>query len=154
MKKRRGIKPVGVGSICRINPETLNRMVSEESYLNNSVSYIKEIEDGHIVRSDISKKNPGNNRVLIEDAGLVYVAKDSIFGGGIVEIVPVTIKRDRWLVGLRSLYKVKKKFYMPKKSLILASRSEIESVEDAYSYNIRSFVSDRLTTDYGYNFSW
>jgi len=146
--KRKDAKPVGVGTICKIKESVISKMTQEESYINNSVSKKIEDIDGFISRRDL-RKNLSQNQVMIEDAELVYVGFNSVFGKDIVEVVPLKIKRDSYSHAVRHLLGSRKKFLMKKDSLSLVSHQEILKFVENNDYILKNFITRTLIEDYG-----
>lgn len=152
--KRKDAKPVGVGTICKIKESVVSKMTQEERYIQNSVSKKREDLNGFINRRDL-RKNSSQNQVMVEDAELVYVGSNSIFGKDIVEVVPLKIKRDAYAYAIKHLLGSRKTFLMRKDALSLAGRQEILKFDEDHNYNVKDFVTRNLVENYGLtNFSW
>jgi len=91
--KRKERKNAQVGTLCSIKSTVLDKMHETDYYKNNSISFIKEIEGGLIYPSDLRKTKNANNKVLIEDATLLYILEESLFTG-VVKVFPLAIRKD------------------------------------------------------------
>ena len=155
--KRKQAKPAGIGDICQIKVQVLNKMMLEPDYSSRSVSYLKEIELSRIYKSNIRKNLHSNNEILCADQTLLYVANKTNFKG-VVEVIPLVIRRDSPTgVGIRSLFDKKTTFLMRADSLMIPGEDIIHGEKCTYSDTALSLIERTIRSEKHYNkpdFSW
>tara|TARA_R110000796_G_scaffold181330_1_gene297928 strand:+ start:60118 stop:60603 length:486 start_codon:yes stop_codon:yes gene_type:complete len=155
--KRRQPKPPGIGSICMIKSKVLDKMVNQDSYLENSAPYIEEVEGKKIGRRSIRKNRGSNNKIMCADQLLLYVAGSSPFKG-IIEAIPLVIRCDSGTgTGVRHLLDEKKTFLMRMDSLSIPSEQTLIDARDSYGSTAQSYIEKVIQSESHYNkpqFSW
>ena len=151
--KRKKEKPIGVGMICKIRDDIKALMQDNENYRNNSVSHRQKTLGATIYKQNLHK-NADMSTIMIEDADMVYVGKDSIFGNNIVEIIPLTIDRDFYGYAIKKLLNDKKKFLIDKNSLSYPSKIALDALDGYYHDNLKQKIKSDIRNNYGYDFNW
>lgn len=128
-------------------------MQDNDNYRDNSVSHRQKTLGSTIYKQHLQKR-AHMNTIMIEDADMVYIGKDSIFGNNIVEIIPLTIDRDFYGYAIKKLLNDKKKFLINKNSLSLPSKTDLDTLENYYHDNLKQRIKSDIRNNYGYDFNW
>ncbi|MBV1929355.1 MAG: hypothetical protein KUG81_07590 [Gammaproteobacteria bacterium] len=156
--KRKVTRDPDIGSFCKIKMPVLIKMHESAAYKFNSVSYIKEIESSMITPRSLRKNLFSNNKVEYADSNLLYIGRASVFGNGLVEVIPMSIRRDgKNAVGVRTIIDANKSFIAPISSLTYTSPEEAETIMSHYNYTVANYIRLKMLNDECYNlenFSW
>jgi len=151
--KRKKTKPASVGTFATITPNALNNFSTKDSYLENSLSYLCELEGMEITRRKIKHEKA---KVLINDADLLFVSRETPFEN-IVEVQPLSIKRDsRYGDGIIDILKRKKKrpFLMRVDSLNYVSSESAQSTLLHYTEGVKNIINGILLESTNNKFTW
>ena len=150
--KRKQERLARVGDFCQIKTSTLIKMVDSDVYRKDSLVCIKELTDSHITRSDLRKDRHSNNKLLLADSELLFIGQKSPFGNDLVEVIPLSMKSDRYKMGIRSLFlKTPKKYTMRAGSLKLANSDVLEGFKSSV---ISEYIVKKIRCSHGWQIAY
>ena len=92
--KRKEAKPLGIGDFAKISSKALgNAIMDNYDYIDNSLSYKKDLNESVIYSSDISSLKK-DMKIFPIDVKSFYIVGKSPWGNKLLEAVPMVINRD------------------------------------------------------------
>ena len=145
--KRKQEKPAGIGSICTLKNDVIEKIRQTNYYMGNSAPFVK-CEGGTIYKSNLRKNLGHNNKIVLGDATLLYITSPSVFKGGLVNVIPLAVEKDgQQGFAVRTILEKAGSFLVNIKSLSLASSGLIESETSHYSYTAKNYISKLLRAE-------
>ena len=150
--KRKQERLARVGDICQIKTSTLIKMVDSDVYQQDSVVYINELTNSQITKRDLRKNRHSNNKLLLADSELLFIGQKSPFGNDLVEVIPLSMKSDRYKMGIRNLFsKTPKKYTMRIGSLRLANSDVLEGFKSSV---VSEYIANKIRCDHGWQITY
>tara|TARA_R110000796_G_scaffold182333_1_gene298882 strand:+ start:769 stop:1233 length:465 start_codon:yes stop_codon:yes gene_type:complete len=151
MFKRKEARPVGVGDLCAIDINIVDRIKGLDAYKLKSTSRFAN-NTGHLISERMFRNF--DKTLMFADVRLFYIKKKSIFDG-LLEVVPLFYDDNRNGTLARNSMNRNKTMLVHSSSLTQVSGNYVQNVRYTHSPDLGNRLLSGLEINHGVkNFSW